>query len=76
MREVVTSVLGSGGDEAVLDYVAGVLEDEDFEWGEVGAGWGPTCLVWVLAGDPRAWCGCWLGGRSRRDLSEGCAKGK
>ncbi len=36
VREAVTSVLGSGGDEAVLDYVAGVLEDEDFEWGEVG----------------------------------------
>ncbi|KAL4442757.1 hypothetical protein ABPG77_006751 [Micractinium sp. CCAP 211/92] len=34
VREAVTSVLGSGGDEAVLDYVAGVLEDEDFEWGE------------------------------------------
>ncbi|KAL4424205.1 hypothetical protein ABPG75_001506 [Micractinium tetrahymenae] len=34
VRDAVTSVLGSTGDEAVLDYVAGVLEDEDFEWGE------------------------------------------
>lgn len=50
VREAVTSVLGSSGDEAVLDYVAGVLEDEDFEWGEVGAGRaaGRLVRVWVL----------------------------
>lgn len=36
MRDVqgaVTSVLGSKGDEAILDYVVGCLEDEHFEWG-------------------------------------------
>ena len=30
----VTSVLGSKGDEAILEYVVGCLEDEHFEWGE------------------------------------------
>ena len=33
----VDAVLGSGGDETVLEYVKGVLGDEEFEWaGEDG----------------------------------------
>lgn len=31
VQEAVKRVLGTKGDEAVLDYVAGCLEDETFE---------------------------------------------
>lgn len=32
----VQAVLGKGGDDTVLEYLCGVLEDEDFELGENG----------------------------------------
>lgn len=33
VREALLQVLGEPDDEAVLDYCASMLEDEDFEWG-------------------------------------------
>eukprot|EP00197_Chlamydomonas_leiostraca_P008797 CAMPEP_0202864636 /NCGR_PEP_ID=MMETSP1391-20130828/4798_1 /ASSEMBLY_ACC=CAM_ASM_000867 /TAXON_ID=1034604 /ORGANISM="Chlamydomonas leiostraca, Strain SAG 11-49" /LENGTH=767 /DNA_ID=CAMNT_0049544399 /DNA_START=78 /DNA_END=2381 /DNA_ORIENTATION=- len=32
-REVVMSMWGGKGDETILDYICGILEDEHFEWG-------------------------------------------
>lgn len=38
VRSVVVDVLGSEGDETILDYIVGVLGDEDFEFGNEGEG--------------------------------------
>jgi hypothetical protein len=37
VQAVVHDVLGSGGDETIIEYICGILEDEHFEFGEDGA---------------------------------------
>lgn len=36
VRATVHEVLGTHGDETLLEYVISVVEDEDFDWGEDG----------------------------------------
>ena len=59
VRAAVLSVIGNKGDEAVLDYVIGSLEDEDFEWGEDGSEafevFGEMLVrIWVQCRKPRS----------------------
>lgn len=37
IRKVVHDVLGAHGDETILDYVVGVLEDEHYDHGDEGS---------------------------------------
>jgi hypothetical protein len=49
-REAVNLVIGGKGDETVLDYVIGSLEDEDFHWEEAYEALGEM-LVSIVAGE-------------------------
>jgi hypothetical protein len=44
VREVVHEVLGSQGDETILDYLVGVLEDEHFPWEDAFDSLGPILV--------------------------------
>lgn len=38
VRASLLKVLGDNGDEMLMDYIVGVLQDEHFEWGTNGEG--------------------------------------
>lgn len=44
MLAAIHDVLGADGDEHILEYVAGVLSDEHFDWGEAHDAIGPLLV--------------------------------
>jgi len=50
VQSIVKGVLGDGGDDAILEYIVGVLEEPHFDWGEDGDGVFEVIGEFLIAG--------------------------